>query len=86
MTIAEQHRICGRNIFVNKRVLAGFARGFLCVHVQEFMLKYICTSKDCPESANLNTWNSFDFHPSSRKAQFRGEREKGTIDLGFVDP
>jgi hypothetical protein len=23
--------------------------------------KYICTSKDCLESVNLNTWNSFDF-------------------------
>jgi len=73
-------------LFVNKRVLARSARGFLCIHVHEFMLEYICTSKDCPESSNLNTWSSFDFHPSSRKAQFHGEREKGMIDLGFVDP
>jgi len=42
-------------------VLARLCRGFslrsgLRVHIEN-----ICTSKDCLESANLNTWNSFDF-------------------------
>jgi len=50
-----------------------FASG-LRVHI-----KNICTSKDCLESANLNTWNSFDFF-----IRLLAERGKGMSDLGLL--
>jgi len=63
---------------VNKRVLARFARGFslgprLRVHIEIYL--YI---EGLPGTANLNTWNGFDFFirlPGTRTFLESGETE-----------
>jgi hypothetical protein len=73
----EQHRVCTRNIFVNKRVLARLARGFslrprLRVHIEIYLYIEVLPGVRKPEYLEQLRF----FYPPAGKAHFAGSGEK----------